>query len=137
MPYTPFAGTAGRVAVGSGNTPVAGVLSWKIDKQVEVVQSTNFESAADANGVVWETYVGGIGKYTGSLEGIFDGNIISSEDVLAIGTNVTLDLLFDKTSLAGYANVTAIITGFSPSQSLREIGKFSATFTGTGVPPAA
>ena len=138
MAFTPYAGTAGGVKYGAGSTAFVGIFSWKIDKRVEVVKTTNFESTADANGVVWETYLASIGSATGSFEGIFDGDTTNTEEVVPIGTTVLLDLLYRKAATAvGFTDVSAIITGISGSQDLRDVGKFSGTFTVNGAPPVA
>lgn len=123
---------------GAGSTAFAGIFSWKLDKRVEVVKTTNFESTADGNGIVWETYLPGLGSATGSLEGLFDGDATNSEEAIPIGTTVALDLFYRKaTTAVGFADVSSIITGISGSQSLTDRGLFSATFTVNGAPPVA
>jgi hypothetical protein len=136
--FTPYAGTAGGVKYGAGSTAFVGITSWKLDKRVEVVKTTNFESTADGNGVVWETYLASLGSATGSLEGMFDGDTTNSEECIPIGTTVALDLFYRKAATAvGFSDVSSIITGISGSQDLRDVGKFSATFTVNGAPPVA
>ena len=137
MAFTPYAGHSGRVRHAVGNTAIAGITSWKLDKKVEVVPTTNFESTADSNSIVWETYLAGLGSASGSCEGIFDGDTTNSEEIFVMGTTVTLDLLFHKTGPVGYIDLSAIITGFTPNHDLRGVGKFGVTFTITGAPAVA
>jgi hypothetical protein len=135
MAFTPYRGSGGRVVVGSTN--FAGINRWNLDKQVDVVDVTNFESAADANSIIWKQFVTGLGGATGSLEGRWDGDTTNSEELTPIGTQVTLDLLFFKTGPIGYLDLPAIVTGISPSQTLTDAANFRMTFTVTGAPAVA
>lgn len=136
MAYTPYPGPAGGVRVGA--TAVAGIDKWSFDKTVQVVQSTQFETSADSNGVVWETQLQGLGSATGSCEGTFDGDTTNSEERFAIGTIVTLDLYYRKAATAvGFTGISAVVTGLSFGQDLRGKGTFRMQFTVTGTPPIA
>lgn len=135
MPYTPYRGTAGRVVVGTAS--VAGIDKWSLSKQVETVPSTNFESAADANNVIWETLLVGVGSATAEVEGTFDGDTINSEDRFPAGTQVTLDLLFDKATTFGYLDLPAVVVGINAGQDLRAKGTFKASFKINGAPAVA
>lgn len=138
MPYTPFPGPAGGVKYGAGPTAFVGATSWKLDKQVETTPSTNFESSADGNGVVWETLLVGLGSATGSMDCIFDGDATNSEARVPIGTQVALYLYFKKAATAvGFANIPAVITNIGGSGDLREKGKITIQFKVTGAPPVA
>ncbi len=137
MAFTAFAGSAGRVRIGSGDTAVAGINSWKLSKKMETVKTTHFETTADANGYIHETHVKGLVGTTGSCSGLYDGDTTNTEDVFTIGASLTLDLLFDKTSSAGFVNVAVTVTGFDPEHDLRDAGKVSITFEVNGVAPAS
>lgn len=137
MAYTPYGGSAGRVRVGSGDTAVAGLTSWKLSKKMETVKTTHFETTTDANGFIHETHVKGLVGTTGSCSGLYDGDAVNSEDIFTIGASLSLDLLFDKTSSAGFTNVAVTVTGFDPEHDLRDAGKFAVTFEVNGVAPAS
>lgn len=141
MPFTPFSGTAGRVRVGS-NTTVAGIKSWKLSKQVQVIPIPNFESTADSDGVIWPGHLRGLGSATGSLEGYYDTDATTKTEGgtpgLSVGLAVTLDLLFDKTGPFGYSNVLVTITGFETGANVEnQASAFTATFTVNGDPTKA
>lgn len=132
MAFTPYKGSAGRVVVGSTN--FVGISQWNIDKQADVVDVTNFESSADANGLVWKEFVQGLGGATGRCQGRWNGDTTNSEELVPIGTQVTVDLLFNKTSPLGYIDLVVIVTGISPSQTLTDAANFGFTFTVQGIP---
>lgn len=134
MAYTPYPGPQGGIRV--GGTAVAGINKWSFDKVVQLTQSTNFETTADSNGVVWETQLLGLGSSTGSCEGLFDGDTTNSEERFPIGTQIVLDLYYKKSATAvGATSVPAVVTGLSFGQDLRGNGTFRMQFTTSGTPP--
>lgn len=137
MAYDPRAGTSGRVRYGVGNTVPAGLNRWSLDKKVAVVKTTHFSTTADANGVVWDTFLKSIGNATGEFSGHFDTDVTNSEEAFPIGTTVTLDLLFDATGPLGYVDLSAIITGVSAGDELEGVGSFRCSFQINGAPAVA
>lgn len=137
MAYAPRAGTSGKVRYGVGNTIPQGLNRWSLDKSVAVVKTTHFDTTADANGVVWNTYLKSLGDCKGEFSGYFDTDTTNSEEAFPIGTTVTLDLLFDATGPLGYVDLSAIITGISPSDELEGVGAFRCSFQISGTPPVA
>lgn len=136
MPFDPSTGTEGRVRVGAGSTVVAGIKSWRINKQVAEIPVNHFENAADADGIVWSAFEKGLANATVSLEGHY--NVDSTDKTeggtpgLYVGASVTLDLLFTRTPF-GYLDLAGFLTSFEAGTAVEnQTGTFTAQVRLTG-----
>jgi hypothetical protein len=131
MAFDPAAGTEGRIRVGAGSTVVAGVRSWRINKQLAEIPVNHFELSADADGIVWQTFLKGLAGATVTLEGHYNVDATDKTEGgtpgLAVGADVVLDLLFTRTPF-GYLDLAGFITTFEAGTN---IDNQTATFTAT------
>ena len=72
MAFDPCVGTEGRVRLGVGNTVVAGIMEWRINKQLAPIPINHFELTADGDGIVWSTFEKGLASATATLRGHYD-----------------------------------------------------------------
>jgi hypothetical protein len=129
MALEPMAGSSGRVQVGIV-TPVlttdvvtftatpaamASLSAWSVDEQPmgEQPEVVTFESTANAQGALAPQQLrGGVIKYTGQCEGVFD----PTDSILFVGQPFALiDLVVKKAtagSQKGYKNVPIRISNF-------------------------
>ncbi len=139
MAFDPAAGIEGRLRIGAGDTVVAGIRAWKINKTITLVPVPHFELTADGDGVVWQEYLKGLAGATGSLEGWYDtDSTLKTEagtNTITVGATLTADLLFTRGPF-GYLNVSIIITGFEAGTAVDTTtpANFTATFTVQGNP---
>lgn len=112
-----LAGKAGEVTIGGAT--VTGIKSWQLDQQVDVHESTGF----DSSGV--KAFIPGGSGWSGSFEGFKDGA------PLTIGTGIALVLKESQTATQKF-NGQAIITGLSGGTSIDGLVTYSYTFQGTG-----
>lgn len=136
MAFTTYPGSAGRVRYGVGDTVVASLKSWKIQKQVGNLNVTTFESGVDSNSVIHSTFISdNIAETTCEVEGFIDYDTTTTEAIFPIGTAITLDLLGAKTGPKGWLNIPAIVKSVNFSVELKSPQTFTATFFLTGVAP--
>lgn len=135
MAFTPYSGTGGRVRHRTLGVNLAGIKSWKIPTKTTPIPIPHFELTADTNGAVWQTaWLKGLSEGTIQLEGTFDATTTGS--AFAHGTNLALDLLFDKTAPFGYYNVTGFVTDFQPGTNVEnQAGTFTITVQMTSALP--
>jgi hypothetical protein len=131
MAFDPANGTEGRIRVGAGNTVVAGISEWSLEKTAADIPINHFELAADGDGVVWSNYERGLANGTVTLTGYYNVDATDkTEGVtpgLKVGASVVLDLLFTRTPF-GYLDLNGFITRF---QTGTKVENSMATFTAT------
>lgn len=142
MAFDPAAGIEGRLRIGGGDTVVAGIKAWRINKQINLVPYPHFELSADGDGVVWNNFLKGIAGATGTIEGYYDTDgTLKTEggtNGITVGASLTADFLFTRGPF-GYMNVPIIITGFEAGTAIDATtpANFTATFTVNGDPGKA
>lgn len=105
---------------------MAGITEWQITNASEVFKTTNFESAAEASGVIAEEKIGSnIADYKARLTGWYDNDTTNSDVNFPIGTVLTIDYLYAKTSTWGFHNITSIVSSFIRGPKLREAQSFT------------
>jgi hypothetical protein len=102
-----------------GAKAIVGIKSWKLDRVVDVVDTTGFDSSGH------RTYIPVLHGWSGSFEGYKDGAPIT------IGTVIGLELQESATATQQYRG-TAIINGSHPSLSVDGLSVISYDFTGVG-----
>ena len=108
------AGKAGYIDTGS---TVAGIKSWTLDYNVDMLETTDFGDA----GV--KSFIAGCSGWSGTFEGYKDGA------PQGIGSSITLKLYENATY---FWTGSAFITGVSASTSFDGVDSYSYTFQGTG-----
>lgn len=138
MAFDPASGTEGRVRVGAGDTVVAGINEWRIQKTVAEIPVMHFEASADGDGIVWPTYEKGLAGATVTIRGLYDvGDDTETTVGLKVGATVSLDLLFTRTPF-GYLNVAGFLTQFEAGTVFEnQMATFSATVRCTAAVGAA
>ncbi len=139
MAFSPKTGTDGRVR--SGGAIVAGITSWDVTETAGEVNLTNFESTANADGIVYATKAVGIGTWQVDLEGIFNTDATDETEGgtpgLRNGLTVVLDLIADKTNSKGYDDATGFVSNFKRGVKIENTAfTFTMSVTGTGPFPA-
>ncbi len=141
MAYTPLAGSAGRLRLGSATSGVSGVTSWELAQKSEIFPGTHFESGAEATGVIAEDRVASnIAGYTIRFTAWFDADTVTTFSNFPIGTGVVMDLLYNKATTFGFHNKTVYVSNVTAGPKLREqqAYNFDGEMTGTlGVPAAS
>lgn len=134
MPVTPISGTAGRVQVDGVTFSL--IKSWRLEQTTAEVGIPNFESPTDALSRMWPEYLYGLSGATGTLEGYFDVDLSApTDDILTTGVEVTLKLLFSKTSTLGF-EVTANPTAFGSGTNVEnQPASFTLAFRVNGIVP--
>jgi hypothetical protein len=134
-------GLAGRVRIGGGNTVVAGITSWTLEKVAADIPFPHFESTADSDGTIWPAYQVGLAGATGTIEGYHDIDSTNKTEAgtgISVGLSASLDLVLFKTTPWGYTNVPVIFTGFSTGSNIEnQPAKFRASFRVNGDPAKA
>jgi hypothetical protein len=102
-----------------GAKAIVGVKSWKLDRVVDVVDTTGFDSSGH------RTFTPVLHGWSGSFEGYKDGA------PLTIGTVVGLELQESTVATQAYRG-TALINGVHPSTSVDGLSVITYDFTGTG-----
>lgn len=121
-------GVKGKVE--AGVTIVAGVTSWTIDTEGDVLETTDF----DSDGV--KDFIAGNTGWSGTFEAIFDTaqDISADPPNLNEGQMIALKLLLDDTIAPAEMSVSgsAIITGVSITTPQADKITYTVTFQGTG-----
>lgn len=138
MAFDPASGTEGRVRVGVGNTVVAGIMEWRINKTLTPIPVNHFELTADSNGIVWSAFEKGLASATGTMRGHYNmGDTTEVTVGIYIGATLTLDLLFTRTPF-GYTDLTCFVTGFEAGTNIEnQTATFTATVQFSGTVAAA
>ena len=131
MAFDPCSGTEGRVRVGVGNTVVAGIQEWRINKQMTPIPVNHFELTADADSVVWSTFEKGLASATVTIRGHYNVDATDKTEGgtpgLRVGVAVLLDLLFTRTPF-GYTDLVGWVSQFEAGTNIEnQTGTFSAT----------
>lgn len=139
MADTFTSGTAGRVRIGAGNTVVAGITKWELNKSATVIPIPHFESTADGDGVIHPNHLIGLaGPHTCTLEGYFNTDTTNRTDGstigLKVGVAVTLDLLITRNP-DGFNNVAGTVTRLNISVAVEnQPARFTAEVAVNGTP---
>ncbi len=135
MAFDPCNGTEGRVRVGAGDTVVAGIMEWRINKQLAPIPVNHFELTADADGIVWSTFEKGLASATATLRGHYNVDATDKTEGgvgIKIGATLALDLFFTRTPF-GYTNLVCFVTSFETGTSIEnQTGTFTATVQMSG-----
>lgn len=136
MSFDPCVGTEGRIRTGGGDTPVAGIMEWRITKNVAPIPINHFELTADADSIVWSTFEKGLASATVTLRGHYNVDATDKTEGgtpgLKVGATVSLDLLFTRTPF-GYLNLAGFLTQFEAGTNIEnQTGTFSCTVQLTG-----
>lgn len=131
MAYSPATGTEGRVRVGVSSTVVAGISSWRINKELTPIPANHFELSADADSIVWQAFYKGLAGATVDIEGFYNTDSTDKTEGgtpgLYVGATVVLDLLISRTPF-GYLDLAGFLTRFSAGTN---VNNQMATFTAT------
>ncbi len=127
MAFTPQAGSAGRIRLGSSSNGVAGITEWKITSAGEVYKVTNFETTADTvTGTLGEDKIGSnIVDYKATLTGWYDTDTTNTDLTFPILTTIVVDFLYTKSGTLGFHNKNCIIANFARGPKLREAQSFT------------
>lgn len=134
-------GSYGRIRVGPDSTTrniVAGIKKWTYKEDGDEVETTNFESPTDANGVIHGEYIPGCTvNATVDVEGIIDHTLVSGTlYTLAPQVPTLLDLIFNKSTPNLGFSVTAFMKSRTIGVMVKEGQTFNATYRVTGIPTA-
>jgi hypothetical protein len=137
MAFDPTVGTEGRLRVGGSDTVVAGIMEWRIAKQLTPIPINHFELSADSDGNVWQVFERGLASATATIRGHYNVDATDKTEAgtpgLRIGVTLALDLLFTRTPF-GYVNLAGFITQFNTGTNIEnQTGTFDATVQLTGV----
>lgn len=135
MAFDPCVGTEGRVRTGSDHN-VAGIIEWRLNKQLVPIPINHFELSADGDGIVWSTFEKGLASATGTIRGHYNVDATDKTEggtpAIKVGATLTLDLHFTRTPF-GYTNTTCFVTGFETGITIEnQTGTFTATVQFTG-----
>lgn len=141
MAFDPCVGTEARVATGAGSVPVAGLMEWRINKQLTPVPVNHFELTADADGVVWGAFEKGIATATVTLRGHVNTDPTDKTEAgtpgIKLGATLILDLLWTRTPF-GYQNLSGFVSQWEGGTNVdNQTGTFSATVQLTGTAATA
>jgi hypothetical protein len=141
MAFDPCVGTEGRVRTGVGNHVVAGVMEWRLNKQLTPIPINHFELTADGDGVVWSAFERGLASATATLRGHY--NVDGSDRTeggapgIRLGVGVEIDLFFTRAPF-GYTNLAGFVSQFEAGTNVEnQTGTFTATIQLTGIVGAA
>lgn len=137
MAFDPCVGTEGRVRIGAGSTPVAGIMEWRINKQLTPIPVNHFELTADGDGIVWSAFEKGLASATATLRGHVNVDATDKTEGgtpgLKLGAALTLDLLWTRTPF-GYTDLLGFISQWEGGTNIEnQTGTFSCTVQFTGV----
>jgi hypothetical protein len=128
------------VRVGVGNAVVAGIMEWRINKQLTPIPVNHFELTADADGIVWSTFEKGLASATATLRGHY--NVDSTDKTeggmgIRLGATLALDLLFTRDPF-GYTDLVCFVTQFEAGTNIEnQTGTFSCTVQMSGTVASA
>lgn len=135
MAFDPCNGTEGRVRLGVGDTVIAGIMEWRINKQLTPIPVNHFELAADADGIVWSAFERGLASATATLRGHYNVDATDKTEGgvgIKIGAILSIDLLFTRTPF-GYTNLVCFVSGFEAGTNIEnQTGTFTATVQFSG-----
>lgn len=136
MAFDPCVGTEGRIRVGAGSTVVAGIMEWRINKQVASIPVNHFELSADGDGIVWQTFEKGLASATVTIKGHYNVDATDKTEGgtpgLKVGATLVLDLLFSRTPF-GYLDLAGFITAWDGGTNIEnQTGTFNCTVQLTG-----
>jgi hypothetical protein len=136
MAFDPCVGTEGRVALGAGSAATAGIMEWRINKQLTPIPINHFELSADGDGIVWQVFEKGLASATATLRGHYNVDATDKTEGgtpgIKLGATLTLDLLFTRGPF-GYTNLACFVTQFVAGTNIEnQTGTFSATVQMTG-----
>ncbi len=136
MAFDPCVGTEGRVRLGAGDTVIAGIMEWRINKQLAPIPINHFELTADGDGIVWQVFEKGLASATATLRGHYNVDATDKTEGgtpgIKLGATLTLDLLFTRGPF-GYVNLSGFVTQFEAGTNIEnQTGTFSATVQMTG-----
>ncbi len=133
---TYLAGSRGRVRTGS-NVSIAGITKWAIRREVGEIETSNFESALDANNVIDGEFISdNISNTIIDIEGFIDFTSLTTINSFAVGTTVSLDLLFNKTGAIAYLDLSCFVKSIAPAVELKQGQKFVAQLRAFNTVPA-
>lgn len=131
-----LSGSTGRVRTGS-NVIIAGITKWGFQREVGEIEVSNFESVADANGVLEGEFISdNISNTLITIEGFINFTSATTINPFPIGTAVVLDLFYNKTGMIGYLDVACFVKSIGPTVDLKQGQKFTATLRASNAVPA-
>lgn len=118
-------GSEGTVKVGA--VAVAEIRSFSVDTTADTIEDTTM-------GDSWRTYQSVLKTWSGSIDCYWDETDATGQGALTPGTVVTLNL-YPEGSTTGdkYYTGSAIVTGFTVTQSFDGMVEASFKFQGTGI----
>lgn len=136
MAFDPCVGTEGRVALAAGSVACAGIMEWRINKQLAPIPINHFELTADGDGIVWQVFEKGLASATATLRGHVNVDATDKTEGgtpgLKLGATLVLDLLWTRGPF-GYTNLSGFITQWEGGTNIdNQTGTFSATVQLTG-----
>ena len=136
MAFDPCSGTEGRVALGAGSTAVAGIMEWRINKQLAPIPVNHFELTADGDGIVWSAFEKGLASATCTFRGHYNVDATDKTEGgtpgIKVGATLVMDLFFTRTPF-GYTDLGGFVTQFEAGTNIEnQTGTFSATVQMTG-----
>jgi len=135
MAFDPTSGTEGRVRTGS-NHNVAGVMEWRINKQLTPIPVNHFELTADADGIVWQAFEKGLASATATIRGHHNVDTTDKTEGgtpgIKVGATLALDLYFSRTPF-GYSDLVCFVTQYEAGTNIdNQTGTFTATVQMSG-----
>jgi hypothetical protein len=136
MAFDPCVGTEGRVRLGAGSTAVAGVMEWRINKQLTPIPINHFELSADGDGIVFSVFEKGLASATATIRGHYNVDATDKTEGtttgIKLGATLALDLLFTRTPF-GYTDLAGFVSQFEAGTNIdNQTGTFNATVQLTG-----
>ena len=136
MAFDPCVGTEGRVRLGAGDSVIAGISEWRINKQLVPIPIPHFELTADGDGIVWNVFEKGLASATVTMRGHYNVDATDKTEGgtpgIKVGATLVLDLLFTRTPF-GYTNLAGFVTQFEAGTNIdNQTGTFNATVQLTG-----
>lgn len=116
-----FWGVQGRVQLGSN---LLNVTKWSISEDREVFDTTTLNTATTQK---FKSFAGGHTEWSGSLEGYLD----DTTHLAVSDLNTTFTATLTDGDGATYVG-TVILTNISPENAHDDLGKYTASFQGSG-----
>jgi len=130
MAFDPCTGTEGRVRLGVGNTVIAGIQEWRINKQMTPIPVNHFELTADGDGVVWQAFEKGLASATCTVRGHVNVDATDKTEGgvgIRLGATLLLDLLWTRTPF-GYTDLVGFVTQWEGGTNIdNQTGTFNCT----------
>lgn len=118
------AGSEGVIRFGSSTTNMAEVKSFTLTETGDTIEDT-------AMGDSSRTYKAGLKSWSGSIDCFWDETDTTGQNVLTIGSSVTVKLYPEGATGTSYVG-TANVTGITRQASFDGMVEASFTFQGTG-----